>query len=680
MPTQLSWRTMLPEPLPIGPHLEAHFLRAVAHLPERTQTYLLLVAAEPSDDSGVVSSAAAALGVCGADADAAVDCGLLTQATPPRFRHPLIRSAVYRGASAAERRRVHTSLAEATVLEIDADRRAWHLAAAAEGVDESIACDLESSATRARARGGHAAAGIFLSRAAELTPDRERRAERVLAAATSHLAGGQPARARALLAGADLRFQNPVHRAQATRLAGAIDYASGDMPRAIDSLMRAARTFAEFDVPMARRTLLQATAAARFAGVFAPVGGRPEDIAQAARQLRRRAGDSTAAPDLLLEAYESLHLEGHATALPVLRRALRAVAAVDSNSEESLLWLEVGAWVASTIADEEALYTLSKRLVDAAREQGALVHLAHGLLYRAMSSFLGGALRAARIDFSEPSELLAALGVRADVGTMILAAWAGEADETLARIADVERYAIEHELGWMFVFTEYARAILGISFGNYEAALAGASTRYNDDSFLVVIAYPNIVEALARAGRIAEAQEARDVFAERVAAIGGTIGLGLLARLDGLLDDARGEQHFRSAIALLESSRAELQLARTNLLYGEWLRRRKRLTEARAHLRTAHEAFTRRGLAGFATRTRIELEAAGEVVGPADNGPPVDLTSQEAQVARLAADGLTNQEIASKLFLSASTVDYHLRKVFRKLGITTRRRLREVLA
>ncbi len=677
---QLSWRTMLPEPLPIGRHLEAHFLRAVADLPERTQTYLLLVAAEPSGDTSVVSNAAATLGVSGSDADPAVDCRLLTQATPPVFRHPLIRSAIYRGATAAARRLVHTSLANATVLEVDADRRAWHLAAAAEGVDESVARDLESSAARARARGGHAAAGIFLSRAAELTPDRERRAERVLAAATSHLAGGQPTRARALLDGADLRFQNPVHRAHATRLEGAIGYASGDMPGAIDSLMRAARTFAEFDVPLARRTLLQATAAARFAGVFAPVGGRPEDIARAARHLRRGVGGGSSAPDLLLEAYESLHLDGIATAMPVLRRALGAVAAADANNEESLLWLEVGAWVASTIADDEALYTLSKRLVDEAREQGALVHLAHGLLYRAMSSLLGGSMRAARLDFSERAELLAALGVRADVGAMILAAWAGQADETRSRIADVESYAIEHELGWMLVFTEYARAILGISFGNYEAALAGASTHYDDDSFLVVVGFPNIIEALARAGRIDEAQQARAVFAEPVGAIGGTIGPGLLARVDGLLDDAHGEQHFRNAIRLLESTSAELQLARANLLYGEWLRRRKRLTEARVYLRTAHESFTNRGLAGFAARARIELQAAGETVGPADNAPTADLTAQEAQVARLAADGLTNQEIASKLFLSASTVDYHLRKVFRKLGISTRRRLREVLA
>ena len=678
---ELSWRGLPPEPLPLGRRLEEHFLRQIHDLPEATRLFLLVAAAEPSEDQAVIVEAATRLGLDAAAADAASDRRLFNLRTRPLFRHPLIRSAVYGGATASERRRVHAALASATDARKDNDRRAWHRAAASGGFDEAVAVELEEGAERARARGGYSAAGMFLARAADLTSDPGRRADRVLAAANSHLVGGAPARARALLDAANLEFRNPLQEAMAMRVDGAIDFACGDMPAAVSHLMRASRALAPYDAGEARRVLLHAAAAARFAGPYSPPGGRDQDIARAAQQLVPSEGDVPIAPHLLLDGYACLHLHGPAAALPVLQRALAALAEAEATSEESMLWLGIGCWVAGEIADDEALGTMSNRVVEVARDQGALIHLANGLLYLSMYNLLNGSVERARSTFAERNALMAAVGISVDVGPMIIAAWAGNEAEARVEIEAVSRYAVEHQQGWMFAFVDYARQILELGFGNYEAAVACGVSDYQDDSFLGVVSFPNMIEALVRSGRVDEATVALSAFSERASRIATPMSLGLLARTSALLaDDDRAESLFEEAVGRLSQSRAEMHVSRAHLLYGEWLRRQKRRTEARRHLRVAYERFLEQGVGAFAERARIELEATGERARRRTVDTANDLTPQETEIARLAASGLTNAEIGTKLFVSARTVDYHLRKVFRKVDVSSRRHLARALA
>jgi DNA-binding CsgD family transcriptional regulator len=387
-------------------------------------------------------------------------------------------------------------------------------------------------------------------------------------------------------------------------------------------------------------------------------------------------------PHLLLDAYVVLHLQDHAAALPIVRRALDSLIGVEVAAEDALSNLETGCWVAGAIADDEALHALSARLVDLARSRGALVHLSSGLLYLAMSQLLRGSLPSARARFAERSELLSAMGVdRGDVGRVVVSAWSGPADEVRADIAKIRDLAAESRRGWMLVFLEYAHAVLELGLGNYEAAAAGVAREFEDDSFLGVVGFPNTVEALARSGRLDEARTALDVFAARTEASATNLSLGLLARTRAILaDDADVDELCRESIARLERSGADLQLGRAHLLYGEWLRRQKRRAEARIQLRTAYELFADRGVGPFAERARIELEATGERARARTVDTARDLTPQERQVALLASESLTNAEIASKLYLSSSTVDYHLRKVYRKLGIDSRRQLQHALA
>ena len=628
----------------------------------------------------MIVEAAIRLGMDAAAADAATDRRLFDLRARPLFRHPLIRSAVYGGATGSERRRVHAALASATDARKDNDRRAWHRAAASGGFDEAIAVELEEGAERARARGGYSAAGTFLARAADLTSDPGRRADRVLAAANSHLVGGAPARARALLDAANLEFGDPLQEARAMRVDGAIDFARGDMPAAVSQLMRAARALAPFDPGEARKVLLHAAAAARFAGPYSPPGGRPHDIARAAQQLVLPDGHETIAPYLLLDGYACLHLHGPAAALPVLQRALAALAEADATSEESMLWLGIGCWVAGEIADDEALGTLSNRVVDAARDQGALIHLANGLLYLSMYNLLNGSVERARSTFAERNALMTAVGIAVDVGPMVIAAWAGNEAEARAEIEVVSRYAVERRQGWMFGFVDYARQTLELGCGNYDAALADGVSEYQDDSFLGVVSFPSMIEALVRSGRVDEATAALSAYSERASRIATPMSLGLLARASALLAaDDRAESLYEEAVARLSQTRAEIHVSRAHLLYGEWLRRQNRRTEARRHLRVAHERFLEQGVGAFAERARIELEATGERARRRAADTANDLTPQETEIARLAASGLTNAEIGTKLYVSARTVDYHLRKVFRKVGVRSRRHLARAL-
>jgi DNA-binding CsgD family transcriptional regulator len=672
----LADRGLRPEPLPIGRKLEQHFLGQVRRLPEPTQQFLLVAAAEPSDDPGIVLRAAAQIGLAADAADPAADERLFRLDSRPLFRHALIRSAVYNGCSAADRRKAHTALASVTDAPGDTDRRAWHRAAAAVGPDAAVARELEHEAERAQARGGYSAAGVFLARAAELTPDPAQRADRLLAAARSHLTGGALSRARALLDAADLRFNDSLRRAEAERLDGGIAAASGKDREAVVHFLRASAVVAPFDVRRARGTLRHAAEVGRLAAMYSPPNGSPADIASAVRHLPLDTDARPSAADLLLDGYAMLHLDGLAVAVPLLKRALAALAADDAEGPVPFQWLGMGCWVASSIADSEALESLATRLVNAARDQGALVQLSIGLGYLAMSHEIKGLLPEARTAFVERAQLMAAFGVSPDVGDMVVSAWEGREEATRAAIDEVRRYAEARQQGWMFGFVAYSRGVLELGLGNYEAAACASTKVYDDDWFLAAAGYPNMIEGLVRCDRLEEAAKAAATYAEKAKAMGTPMSHGLLARTAALLaDDDRAESLYLEAIERLSGAHADLHVARAHLLFGEWLRRQQRRIDARAQLRSAYEMFVRTGADAFAERARVELEATGERARRRTPDTARDLTPQESQIARLASQRQTNAEIAAKLFLSASTVDYHLRKVYRKLSINSRRQL-----
>jgi DNA-binding CsgD family transcriptional regulator len=676
---ELSKRGLRPEPLPLSRRLEEHFLRRVRALPPATQTLLLVAAAEPSGDPRLVAQAALRLGGSPDAAEPARANGVFEMHPQARFRHPLIRSAVYSGASPADRRRVHEALAAASDPDRDPDRRAWHLATAAIGPDEAVAAELEHAADRARARGGYSGAGAFLARAAELTPDDGRRAERVLAAARAHLTGGSPARAKLLLEETS-HLGDPLHRAKAQRLQGAIRYALGHAPGTAAVLVDAARTLEPFDIRLARTTMLEALWAARVTGRFTAMGESERDVARAARAMPLPAGCPLTVGDLLLDGYTALFLDGHAAAVPLLRQAIAALQADDSDSPEALQWLVIGCWAAGAVGDDEGLHTLAARLVESARAQGALVPLAQGLLFLAMSELLDGSLVTARTLFAERAQIMAVIGRPSDALGLVALAWRGHETEARAEAADVARFAAEQGQGWMLLFVDYGLTVLELGLGNYRAAFASATKNYQDNPFLNVVAFADLIEAGSRCGEHATATRATEEFATRAVPNGTPIALGLLALARALVaEPSQAETLYQEAIEHLSRCRGNLRTARAHLLYGEWLRRHKRRLDARTQLHAAHDMFVRMGADAFAERARAELAATGAQARKRVESTRRDLTPQEAQIALLASQGGTNAEIAGRLFLSPSTVDYHLRKVYRKLDVTSRRQLRHAL-
>jgi len=648
-------------------------------LPAITQALLLVAAAEPSGDPRLITRAAARLGSPPAAAEPAQAEGVIVMYPEARFRHPLIRSAVYGGASPADRRRAHRALAAEMYPRRDADRRAWHLAAAAAGPDEAVAAELDRAAGRAQARGGHSAAGALLARAAQLTRDEDRWAERILAAAHAHLAGGAPARARLLLKQA-AEISDPFQQARMRRLQGLIRHALGQAQGTASILVDAARALEPFDAHLARATMLEALEAARVTGRFTATGESALDVCRAARATPLPPGLQAGVADLLLDGATALGLDGHAAAVPVLGQAITGLLAEQSDSADALLWLGIGCWAAGAVGDDTSLHELATRLEHLARENGALAALSTGLLFLAMSELLDGSLDAVRARFAERAEIMAAVGRPSDVGELIVLAWRGRETEARTEAASVTRYATEHGHGWMLGYVDYALAVLELGLGNYRAALPSDLRNFRDNPFIGIVGFPDLIEAASRSGQRATAAEATAEFAARALPNGTAIALGLLAMSRALLaDDAHAEKLYQDAIEHLSHCRGNLRKARAHLLYGEWLRRQKRRLDARGQLRTAHEMFLRMGADAFAERARAELAATGEHVRKRTNDTRRDLTPQEAQIALLASRGATNGEIAGRLFLSASTVDYHLRKVFRKLDLTSRRQLAHAL-
>jgi DNA-binding CsgD family transcriptional regulator len=670
----------LPGAITLAGSIEESFQRRVDALPAETRRLLLLAGADPTGDPVLVWRAAGQLAIDAAAARPAAEAGLIEFAARVRFRHPLVRSAVYRSASVQERQRVHTALAEATDPIADPDRRAWHRAAAAAGPDEQVAAELEWSAGRAQARGGLAAAAAFWERAAELTADPERRAGRMLAAAQASLRSGAFGQALDLLAIAEAGPLDELQNARAELLRGQIAYTSGPGSDAPPLLLKAARRLEPLDLDLARETYLDAWRAAWATGYLAGAGDLLE-VSRAARALPPPAHPLRSA-DLLLDGLALLVTDGPAAAGPVLRQATRAFADTDIPADKALRWSWMARLAGQFPWDHDG-WRVTARHVQLARDAGALGQLPFLLAAMAQDPVWSGDFAAAALVIAETDALCEATGSRiAPYAAMLLASFRGGEAEAAPLIQATIEQATAWGQGAAVTWAHWAAAILCNGLGRYEEALAAArQASEHRHPYISVWVLPELIEAAVRSGNRHVAGDALDRLAMRTRAAGTDDALGIEARCRALLSEGEAaERLYMEVIGRLGRTRLRPDLARAHLLYGEWLRRGRRRGEARAQLRTAHGMLDAIGMEAFAARARRELRATGETarkraVAAADG----ELTAQEAQIARLARDGLSNPEIGARLFLSPRTVQYHLGNVFAKLGITSRSQLRSIL-
>lgn len=681
----------LPAAVPLAGAVEESFRRRHAALPGEAQLLLLLAAADPTGDPTLIWCAAERLGISAAAAAVAAadaaEAGLAEIGTGVRFRHPLARSATYWSASPAERQKVHGALAEVTDPTLDPDRRVWHLAEAAPGPDEDIAEELERSAAQARARGGLAAAAAFLERAARLTLDPARQAARALAAAHTKVQAGAFDAATGLLAMAKAGPLDELQRARLDLLRAQLAFATsrgGDAPLL---LLTAARRIEPIDAGLARETYLDAINAAAFAGRLASPGGGVREVARAALTAPKPPG-APRAHDLLLDGLAANFAKGYGAAVPDLRDALTTFG-TGMSTDEQLRWMWHINLAALHLWDDEHWDPLSVRYVQLARQGGALNELPLALSTRAMMLLFVGELTAASTLIDEQATITEATGSNlAPYAAMRLAALRGKEAEASHLIEITEREVPERGEGIGVACAEWAMAVLRNGFGDYPEAMAAAQLALDQQEYPDV-RYPGIanwaaaelIEAAVRTGTTETAAVAVDWLAEMTAASGTDWAIGVEMRSRALIAEGENaERLYQAAIVHFGRSRVRTELARAHLLFGEWLLRQRRRVEAREQLHTAHRMLETMGMAAFAERARRELVAAGVAAGERTATTSiVGLTAQETQIARLARDGLTNPEIGARLFISAKTVQYHLRKVFAKLDISSRSQLDRAL-
>jgi DNA-binding CsgD family transcriptional regulator len=675
-PTELGGGFELVAVADLPRHLEDHYLQRAGGLPEATRRLLLLAAAEPVGDATLVWRAAGRLGIERSSLAPAEDAQLVELGARVRFRHPLVRSALYRAAAPSERRAAHRALAEATDPGTDPDRRAWHRAHAALGVDEEVAAELERSADRARARGGAAAAAAFLAHATALTPDPAQRGRRALAAAQAKFDAAAADAALELLATAELAPLDELQRARLERLRAEIAFARTRGSEAPALLLEAARRLEPLDAAMARETHLEAMAAAMFAGRLRD-GPSVRETAEAA-QRAPAAAQPPRAIDLLLDGLAARFTAGYAAGLPPLRSALAAFLDVEESTPGDVRWLWLACRLAQDLWDDELWDVLATRGPHVARESGALSMLPIAATYRASLDVHTGAFGAASALIEEADAIIRATDMAPlKYAALMLAAWRGDEADCLELVEAGRLEATARGEGMGLGVIEWATALLHNGSGRPAEALAAAQRGCeHDDVGLLAWSLVELIEAGVRSGATTVASAALERLSGRTHASGTDWALGIEAGSRALLRDSRdAEPLYREAVERLARTRGVLHLARARLLYGEWLRRENRRVDAREQLRAAHEAFSGIGAGGFAERARHELLATGETVrGRTDDGRG-ELTPQEAHIARLARDGLSNPEIGAQLFISPRTVQYHLRKVFAKLDITSRSQL-----
>jgi DNA-binding CsgD family transcriptional regulator/tetratricopeptide (TPR) repeat protein len=679
-PAELAGGFGLGGTLPLSGRIEESFQWRLEALPAETQRLLLVAAAEPVGDPVLVWRAATRIGVSVEAGDPAAAAGLLEFGGRVRFRHPLMRSAVYRSALPGDRRRVHHALAEATDPEVDPDRRAWHRAQATPGPDDDVAAELERSAGRAQARGGLAAAA-FLERAAGLTPEPARRAERALAAAQAKQQAGAPDAALELLAIAEEGPLDELRRARVDLLRAQIAFAVNRGSDAPPLLLRAAKRLEPLDAALARETYLDAFGAAMFAGRLA-TGSGLLNVATTARAAPS-SSQPPRAPDLLLDGLARRFTDGYAAGTPMLKRALGAFRSKDLPREEGLRWLWLACTTAVDLWDDEAWEVLADRHLQLVRDAGALALLPIALSTRGAVHMYAGELSAAAALLEEVKAVTeATASPLAPHGALALAALQGHEAEAAqlidATVSDVERRGE----GIGLAVVHWASSLLYNGLGRYEDALTAAqkANEHAEAQVGSMWAPVELVEAATRSGNPDRAAVALQELAEMTRASGTDWALGIEARSRALLsENEAAERLYREAIDRLGRTRVRVELARAHLVYGEWLRRERRRLDAREQLRTAHELFTAMGIEAFAERAARELLATGERARKRTVETSGQLTAQETQIARLARDGLSNHEIGARLFISPRTVEYHLHKVFTKLDISSRNQLDPVL-
>jgi DNA-binding CsgD family transcriptional regulator len=666
----------------LSARIEESFRRQAGALPAETQRLLVLAAADSSGDPVLVWRAARRLGIGADAAEQAVEARLAEFGAGVRFRHPLVRSAVYRSAPSVERRRSHAALAEATNEELDPDRRAWHRAQAAAGPDEEVAAELERSAGRAQARGGLSAAAAFLERATMLTPDPALRAGRALAAARVKAQAGAFPVALDLLAMAEGGPLTEAQHAQADLLRARIAFYTNTGNSAPSLLLKAARRLEPIDVALSRAIYLEALGAAAVAGRLASPGADALDVARAAGAAPRPT-QPPRAPDLLLDGLAAHYNQGYAAGLPIIRKALAAFGHGPSAADE-LRWLHMACNAAAYAWDDEHWERMAARFLELARRAGSLSELPQALHMRGFVHLVSGELAKAAALGDELEAVAEATGASTPPYiALMLAGLHGRESAALAMIEVATRGASGRGEGLVVSVAGWSRAILGNGLGRYQQALAAAleATSYKGSLVITNWAMIEQVEAAARTGEQGAAADALAALAAVTSVSGTDWALGVEARSRALLSEGdAAESLHREAIERLGRTRLRPDLARAHLLYGEWLRRERRRTEARDHLRTAHDMLEAMGMAAFADRARRELQATGETARKrTEEASDRRLTAQELQIARLARDGLSNPEIGARLFISARTVQYHLGKIFAKLDIASRGQLLDVL-
>ncbi|HEX4532322.1 MAG TPA: AAA family ATPase [Acidimicrobiia bacterium] len=678
---ELAGGFALPDARDLPDHLEEHYLRRIGGLPEATQQLMLVAAADPVGDAPLVWRAAETLGIGREAAVPAAGEQLLQIGTRVRFRHPLVRSALYRSASASDRRAAHGALAIATDPDADPDRWAWHRAQATSGPDDEVAAALARAAGRAQARGGLAAAAAFLERSANLTTDPADGVERLLAAAQCNVHAGAFDAAVALLAAVESRPLDEFGRARVELLRGRVASASSAGREAPARLLQAARRLEPLDPGLARETYLDAWGAALFAGRLADADVR--EVSRAARAAP--APDHELRPnDLLLDGLARLVVEGRAAATPTLREAVRAFRDEKVSGEQWLQWGVLASSAAVTLWDFDGWDAVSSRQIELARDAGALGLLSIALNGQGMIAAWSGDFEVAEALSAEDDAVREATGTLiSPYGAMLLAAFRGRDDESSVLADATIEDAVARGEGLGVQLARWATAVVDNGLGRYEAALTAATIASDETAglFISTWALPELIEASVRTGQTHLGMAALERLADATRAAHSDWSLGVEARSRALLsDDEEAEACYQEAVHRFSSTPLRPELARAQLLYGEWLRRRHRRVDAREQLRTAHELLAGIGMEAFAERARRELLATGEKVRKRSDDTRDQLTPQEAHIARLARDGRTNSEIGTELYISARTVEWHLRKVFTKLGIVSRKGLQDALA
>ena len=653
--------------------IEDSFIWRMAELPPETQLLLVVAAAEPLGDPTLLWSAVSGLGIAPRAAAPAEAAGLLEIDRQVRFRHPLVRSAIYGAAPLDDRRRAHDVLAQATDPISDPDRRAWHRAQAAQGPDEPTAAQLEQSAGRAQARGGLAAAAAFTERAAELTPDPARRATRMLTAARIAQSAGALDTSLRLLSTAESGPLDDDARAGARLQRAQIAFQTTRDDRSAAMLLEAANAL---DGDDSREAYLEAFIAAMVVRRFSP--GRLLEVAQAARA--RPVREPRRPLDMLLDGLSTHFSVGCEAAVPAMRSAVAALRNEGGLGADDLRWLMLACIVAIELRDDEAHGALAEQLVQLARAAGALALLPTYLNLGAGALIVAGELASAGALVGEAYSIAAATG-SADLvyGDLALSGWRGDKRRLGELVRGIEP-AVARGEGSTPVYIEYATAVLNNGLGDYQAALdATTEAGKYDELGLNAFASPERVEAAARLGRPDLAAEAVERLSARARICETDWAAGMELRARALLSDGpETDALYREAIDRLSRTRLKAQVARTQLVYGEWLRRERRRADAREQLRDAHELLSRIGANAFARRAARELQATGEHPRQRSSAALDTLTVQELNIARRAASGETSKEIATSLFLSPRTIDAHLRSIFRKTGVTSRRQLRDI--